>query len=793
MSASPSEPLVDFENRTAPVLLEMIQPDYPEEAGNAHGDVTVLLQISEAGFVVGIKVISGPEVFYEPARTASKKLKFEPALKNNEPVASSLQVFFHFTPPTFESDHESAVLVVHAENPDLESVKPQTTLDEAELNRNTDNNLAETVATVAGVTLSRGSSDAAKPIIRGHHERRLLVLNDGIRHESQKWGPDHATEIDPFSAGSIRIVRGAAGTRFGPDAIGGVIIVDPPKMPIEAGSSGKLLSSFSTNGKRFYEAARVNWVPKENEQLSFRIEGNHSQGESLQTPDYVLGNTASRQWNFGTATQLTIPNGKLRLSYHHHDFKAGIFYGIKHSTPTDFNAQLEAGRPLLADLWTPSRDIDRAYQHVRHDLGSLHFNRFGSWGSFEGIYSFQRNYRLEYDQVRDSITGPQYDFTLRTHSLDTFFGHPGNLFKNLVSDGGIGFQGVFQENVYRGLPLIPNFRSFAGSLFATERFAFSSLDVELGARIDHLTRNAFLGDLDYEKHLRRGTIVDGQCEADGEVFACPHSDTTGSLSMGTLFHLKPDTLDFKLDVSNANRFPNIDELYLIGSAPTYPVYAIGSPDLGVERTTNITGTLGLRLWWLETELSAFASRFKNYVNFAPERQPDGSLHYDVTIQGTWPRYSFKAVDASTFGLDGRIDLGPEAPVGFVLNGATVRAQELGSEYQLIGTPPDSVSAEMIGRPALWHATENTELAMSIDAVRRQHLSDPQADFAPPPDGYYLIGARAETQLKLRRQTLNVGVLGYNLLNETYREYTSLIRYYADMPGRDIRVRVGVDF
>ena len=31
------------------------------------------------------------------------------------------------------------------------------------------------------------------------------------------------------------------------------------------------------------------------------------------------------------------------------------------------------------------------------------------------------------------------------------------------------------------------------------------------------------------------------------------------------------------------------------------------------------------------------------------------------------------------------------------------------------------------------------------------------------------------------------------MNKTCREYTSLIRYYADMPGRDIRVRVGVDF
>ena len=105
----------------------MIQPDYPKEAGNAHGDVTVLLQVSEAGLVVGVKVISGPEVFYEPARIAAQQLKFQPAQKNNEPVASTLQVFFHFKPPTFESDHESAILVVHAENPDLESIRPQTT------------------------------------------------------------------------------------------------------------------------------------------------------------------------------------------------------------------------------------------------------------------------------------------------------------------------------------------------------------------------------------------------------------------------------------------------------------------------------------------------------------------------------------------------------------------------------------------------------------------------------------------------------------------------------------------
>ena len=105
------------------------------------------------------------------------------------------------------------------------------------------------------------------------------------------------------------------------------------------------------------------------------------------------------------------------------------------------------------------RSIDRPYQHVRHDIGSLHFNRFWKLGSFEGIYSFQRNHRLEYDQVRDSITGPQYDFTLRTHSLDTFLVIIQEIYSTASFRRRFWFSGCFQENVYRGLPLIPNYRS----------------------------------------------------------------------------------------------------------------------------------------------------------------------------------------------------------------------------------------------------------------------------------------------------------------------------------------------
>ena len=64
---------------------------------------------------------------------------------------------------------------------------------------------------------------------------------------------------------------------------------------------------------------------------------------------------------------------------------------------------------------------------------------------------------------------------------------------------------------------------------------------------------------------------------------------------------------------------------------------------------------------------------------------------------------------------------------------------------------------------------------------------------PAPDGYRLLGASGSVTLPLRDREMRVGLEGLNLLNTAYRDYTSLLRYYADQPGRDIRFRVGTDF
>jgi iron complex outermembrane receptor protein len=78
-------------------------------------------------------------------------------------------------------------------------------------------------------------------------------------------------------------------------------------------------------------------------------------------------------------------------------------------------------------------------------------------------------------------------------------------------------------------------------------------------------------------------------------------------------------------------------------------------------------------------------------------------------------------------------------------------------------------------------------------VARQSRVDPRADVAPAPAGYALLGASASVGLRQGAALWRVQVEGRNLLNARYREYTSLMRYYANQPGRDLLVRLSTSW
>jgi iron complex outermembrane receptor protein len=776
-----------------PVLVNQASLTYPPQAGDQHGDVHVRVWIDEHGHVSKVEAVSGPEVFHEVAVRAGYELLWEPATQEGLAVPSSAIVSFHFAPPELPEDlpHEGHLeVLIEDRGQDDTSVQSRTTLEAEALEESAGQDLAGVVAQVSGVTLATGSGNLAKPIIRGSTERRLLLLHDGVRHASQKWGPDHAPELDPFSAGSISVVRGAAGARYGPDAIGGVLLVEPPPMRSEPGVASTMLGGFSSNGTRGHLAARVDGVAQAAPRLSMRAEGSFAEGQDLSAPGYVLANTASWVASGGGALQWTGDLHQLRLSASHFHQKAGVFYGVQADSPQAFQDQLSAAQPANAGLWEADWAIDRPYQGVSHDQVSLHStSSLGHW-SLQGVYAFQLNQRQEYEQVREAVEGPQYDFTLRTHSVDVLLAHEPTRLEHAWIEGGLGLQGSFQENVYSGYALLPNYRAFSGGVFGYQRVSNQRLSGELGLRMDGLFRAAYLDEQDYQRHQARGSLQDA-CSDAGERFRCPAAFQSVSASLGALLRVVPEHLDWKLDLSSTGRIPNADELYLIGAAPSFPVYALGDPDLGVERAWGATSTLGLTSHWVEAEVSGFGSLVQDYILFAPsigESGPD----YEVTIRGSWPVYAYQAVDARLLGADGRIDLLPQEIVGLTLGAATVLATELDSGRHLVGTPPDSGRVRLVLRAPTPGSIDRLEAHVESELVRKQHRVDPELDFAPAPAGYALWSAGLSAGLQLRGTPLRVGASGHNLLNSSYRSYNSLLRYYADAPGRDLRLRVGFD-
>lgn len=784
-------------DRHPPRLLAQVAPDYPAEApAGAHGDVAVRVQVDAEGGVVDVESVDGPALFRPSAEAAARQLRFAPGHEDGVAVPMVVLVRFHFEAPAVDAvpDAGTAELVVAARHADDDDTHARQTLDQAQLDRSAGEDLATTVSQVPGVVAAGGSTEQSKPVIRGQTERRLLVMVDGVRHESQKWGPDHSPEIDPFSAGEVAVIKGAAGVRYGPDAIGGVILVSPPEMRSDAGLGGKALLQGATNGRQGLAALRLDLVPERAPDLSFRAEGSIRKGASLLAPDYILGNTGSEQWTAGGAVRWGDQTRSLRATFHHFDLVAGIFYDISNGSPADFQARLERDRPLTADLWSVTYDIDRPRQAVQHDRATLHAHSgVGESGTLDLVYAFQHNHRQEYEPVRGDIEGPQYDFVLRTHSLDGLFQHGEAWWGAAELSGSAGVQGTFQENVYSGYSLIPNHRAVGGGVFLTERWSWHRLDLEAGARHDRRARSAWFTEEDFARHERRGTLDAAECDTSGVRIACPTTYGATSLTAGGLWRVLPETLELKLDLSSASRVPNADELYLIGAAPSFPVFGLGSPDLGVETTWGSSLTGAVMLPWVDAELSGYANLSRDHIYFAPDLSDSGEPRYEVTIQGTWPQYASRAIDARFVGADGIVRLAPDALVGLDVSGAIVRATDRDTGAFLVGTPADRGRVALVGRPKGPAWARDLALSAHADLIAEQTRVDPTTEFAPPPEGVVLVGASADVVVPTRTTELSFGLSGSNLLDVAYRDYTSLLRFFADQPGRDIRLRVGATF
>ncbi len=712
-----------------------------------------------------------------------------------------------------DHDHHGEVLVRQRRSPSVTLKRQLTTpiavLDADALARVQGRPLADAAQELPGVTMVQAGPTIGKPVIHGMFGRRVVILNDGVRTIGQSWGTEHAPEVSAGIGGEIAVIKGPAATVVGPDATGGALLLSSRPLRDQPGLDGEVSLIGVDNGLRGAFAARLDAVPEQVPSLSFRLDASANKGAAIATPDYVLGNTASEGIDIGATLQLRSSIAELpwttTLSYRRHHQKFGVCFCLSAASPSDLRAALIAAAPVGSEAWIVSYDLERPRQEVSHDtmLVRSHLDLDGA-GAITATYALQHDARDEFDQVRRSVTVPQFSFRLLSHIGDVSYHQPRLRLSNDVTlTGTTGVQATLAQNAYTGLQLLPNYqRATAGAftlqtLTVTDVASLFNLDVTAGVRVDGLMQSAYLTDKTFESQARRGRISDADCDVDDDSARCDKTLPALSFSTGvrTRFDIAHhhNALVLSADLAHATRFADVDELYLSGRAPSAPVFGTGDASLTTERTTQVSLSGELHLPILTVDVSAFAARVDDYIAFGPEVGADGRPVIEVLTTGAFPRFSYTNIDAMLSGVDGAVVVGAGQLVSVMAQVSAVRALDLTHGGYVPFIPPLRTRVELRSHLPDVALSRGATMALGVVSMARQDRSDVRSDFAATAAASTVFYADASTELRGLPLPLWLGVEVRNLTNARYRDQLSLMRYFADQPGRELWLRLSSRF
>ncbi|WP_153042148.1 TonB-dependent receptor [Rufibacter roseus] len=661
-----------------------------------------------------------------------------------------------------------------------ETTQASNELSGRELAQTHGQSLAQSLERLTGLSSLQTGPSIAKPVIHGLHSNRILVMNNGVRHEAQQWGSEHAPEIDPFVANQLTVVKGAAGVRYGADAIGGVILVQPKPLRDSAGIGGELNLVGVSNNRQGVMSAMVEGNTAALPPFSWRLQGSLKKAGNSKAPDYFLDNTGYTERNFSAAAGWRKERYGTEVFFSQFHTKLGVFSASHVGNLTDIKNAIERGEPENPGDFTYA--IERPYQLVTHNLLKLNgFRRTGTMGKLSFMYSGQLNRREEYDNHSDA-NRPELRFSIQTHTGEVLWEHAP--FLNLT--GSIGASYLYQFNQFSGRFFIPEYDTYTGGLFLIERWQKNRLQLEAGLRYDYRVLEASM--------LRRNTPQrTGDYDLDNELLTPRHTFQNLTGTLGAIYDFGPH-FHIRLNAGSAWRSPTASELYSNGIHHGTGTYEYGNAALGVERGYNFMATVGyVQNKRLNGEVSVYRNYIDNYIYLEPDPEPT------LTIRGAFLTARQRQTNATMTGLD--LNATYQFTDRLMLESKTslVRGFNRTANEYLIWIPADRFTNSL--RYELDKLGQRGQFSQNFFAVggtyvaRQRFVPDNYLlrDYAMPPAGYFLLHAEAGTTLQVGNHQVEIGLIGRNLLNTSYRDYLNRFRYYADEVGRNITLRVSIPF
>lgn len=661
------------------------------------------------------------------------------------------------------------------------------------LRRNLGGSLMQSLEKLPGVKTIGIGSGGSKPLLRGLGFNQVVVVENGVRHEGQQWGADHALEIDQFAAGRVEIIKGPAAFLYGSEAIGGAVDIMPPAVP-SAGSAGGAvdLTAKSNNGlyggsfnlygrkERLFADARVTWLKYGDYRVPVDSIFVYDYGVPLYR--YRLRNTAGKEQN------LHLRAGWLTASFE------SVFYFSNTYSKSGFFANAHGLEPRRVDLDLhdrSSRDIQLPFQQVSHTklMNRTEF-RYGQ-NRLNITLGYQHNFRQEYSQyVNHGYMPPAYPSgqsapeTLERQYDKTVYSV--NI-KNEVLAGRhaltMGASGEHQHNTIGGWGfLIPAFSQSSAGAYVLDKIMVSDRLLLQGAiRYD-------LGSIDIKEYEDWFT---SQPEAGHETYltrAEAMRRTFNNVNWSAGLHYTPGQFFLKFNTGSGFRIPIAKELAANGVNYHYFRYEKGNASLSAEKSYQLDLGVGVNNQRFLVQLSPYFNYFTNYIYLNPTAQHDyfyGAGNQVFTYaQSRVMRYGSELQVSYHFCKSWKAGLAAEYLYSRQLSGAK-------RGYGLPFAPPPAALMSLSYGPK-WNKGL-TDPYFTIEC----RLSAGQYRIVPPErptPAYQVLNFSAGGSLRTGRQLISISLQVQNMLNTRYLNHTSFYRLIG-LPeaGRNVILAVKVPF
>lgn len=670
-------------------------------------------------------------------------------------------------------------------------------VNEDYLKQNLGGSLVKSIERLPGVSAIDIGSGQAKPVIRGLGFNRVVVAENGIKHEAQQWGADHGLEIDQYSVENIEVIKGPASLMYGSDAIGGVIDMKNRKVPPKnswGGSidlSGKsnndfLGTSVSLHGRkdRFFADARFTLLDYGDYKVPVDSVDIYSYRAALHDND--LRNTAGQERNMHLSFGISGERFQSRFYASNVSGKSGFFANAHGLEPRNVDADLHDNS---------NRDIQYPYQKVEH-FKLINISHY-KWEKLKLTLNlgFQRNFRQEWSEYVDHGYMPAvFPDTLSFNpDLEREFEkyvYSGKLSMSYPITGKThlraGLSGDYQDNRIGGRGfIIPVFRQLNLGAFAFSRHELTGRSqVQLGIRYD-------FGNLETDEYRDWfPSPVEGNADS---VFrhlqraeAISQQFTNFSWSAG--YNYNADNWSLKANMGKSFRMPIAKELAANGVNYHHFRYEVGNPDLSPEISWQFDAGAEYKSKRFAIGATPFVNYFSNYIYLNPTAEHDrlygnGNQVFNYTQSEVF-RYGAE--------LHAHYELSRHFKLGLI--GEYVYSEQLSGEkkgFTLPYSPPPSAVFNIKYQKRKTRIADNAYLSLDYRVTAAQNDIVPPEE---PTEGYQLINAGIGGDVELSNQKISISLQVQNVLNNKYFNHTSYYRLInVPEPGRNFIVNISVPF